>query len=144
MFGSPGPLDKVTYRLKSNDEKCSVLGRGKFKGYETAVNLAFFLFPEHSSWLKDGQPHGEDQRCSWAGKVSSRQVLCSLVNYPTSSWRRQMAEKIQLEGTGGFPGGSVGKESAYSAGNLSSIPGLGRSPGEGNGTHSSIPAWEIL
>ena len=32
----------------------------------------------------------------------------------------------------GFPGGSAGKESAYSARNLGSIPGLGRSPGEGN------------
>ena len=35
--------------------------------------------------------------------------------------------------TKGFPGGSDGKESAYSAGNLDSIPGSGRSPGEGNG-----------
>ena len=33
---------------------------------------------------------------------------------------------------GGFPGGSEGKESAYSAGDLCSIPGLGRSPEEGN------------
>ena len=33
----------------------------------------------------------------------------------------------------GFPHSSVGKESAYSAGDPSSIPGLGRSPGEGNG-----------
>ena len=32
-----------------------------------------------------------------------------------------------------FPGGSVGKESACNAGELCSIPGLGRSPGEGNG-----------
>ena len=32
-----------------------------------------------------------------------------------------------------FTGGSDGKASAYSAGNLGSIPGLGRSPGEGNG-----------
>ena len=50
------------YRLKSNDEKCSVMGRGKFKGHETAVNLPFFLFLEHSSWLKDGEPDGEDQQ----------------------------------------------------------------------------------
>ena len=28
----------------------------------------------------------------------------------------------------GFPGGSAGKESAYSAGDLGSIPGLGRVP----------------
>ena len=33
----------------------------------------------------------------------------------------------------GFPGGSDGKESASNAGNLGSIPGPGRSPGEGNG-----------
>ena len=33
----------------------------------------------------------------------------------------------------GFPGGSDGKESACNAGNLGSIPGSGRSHGEGNG-----------
>ena len=33
----------------------------------------------------------------------------------------------------GFPCGSAGKESACNAGDLGLIPGLGRSPGEGNG-----------
>ena len=33
----------------------------------------------------------------------------------------------------GFPGGSNGKESACNAGDLGSVPGLGRSPGKGNG-----------
>ena len=33
----------------------------------------------------------------------------------------------------GFPGSSVGKESSYNAGDLGSIPELGRSSGEGNG-----------
>ena len=33
----------------------------------------------------------------------------------------------------GFPGVSDGKESAYNVGDLGSIPGIGRSPGEGNG-----------
>ena len=33
----------------------------------------------------------------------------------------------------GFPGSSDGRESACSAGDPCSIPGLGRSPGEGNG-----------
>ena len=33
----------------------------------------------------------------------------------------------------GFPGGSDGKESACNAGDLDSIPGLGRSPGGGHG-----------
>ena len=34
---------------------------------------------------------------------------------------------------GGFPGGSDVKVSVYNAGDQGSIPGLGRSPGEGNG-----------
>ena len=34
---------------------------------------------------------------------------------------------------GGFPCGSAGKESAYNVGDLGSILGLGRSPGEGKG-----------
>ena len=33
----------------------------------------------------------------------------------------------------GFPGGSAGKESTCNAGDLGSIPGLGRAPGEGKG-----------
>jgi len=33
----------------------------------------------------------------------------------------------------GFPGGSAGKESAFSEGDLDLIPGLERSPGEGKG-----------
>ena len=33
----------------------------------------------------------------------------------------------------GFPGGSAGKESTCNLGDLGSIPGLGRSPGEGKG-----------
>ena len=33
----------------------------------------------------------------------------------------------------GFPGGSAGKESTCKVGDLGSIPGLERSPGEGEG-----------
>ena len=33
----------------------------------------------------------------------------------------------------GFPSGSDGKESACNVGDLGLIPGLGRSPGKGNG-----------
>ena len=38
----------------------------------------------------------------------------------------------------GFPSSSADKKSAYNAGDPSLIPGLGRSPREGIGTHSSI------
>ena len=45
-------------------------------------------------------------------------ILCGLMGYLTSF--------------GGFPGGSEVKASACNAGDLGLIPGLGRSPGEGN------------
>ena len=38
-----------------------------------------------------------------------------------------------MEAGRGFPGDSDGKESACNAGDLGSIAGLGRSPGEGSG-----------
>ena len=37
----------------------------------------------------------------------------------------------------GFPGGSDGRESACNVRELGSVPGSGRSPGEGNGN----PLW---
>ena len=52
----------------------------------------------------------------------------------------------------GFPGGSDGKESACNARDLGSIPGLGRSPGEGNGyplqyscleNHMDRGVWQV-
>ena len=40
---------------------------------------------------------------------------------------------IGFSSTNDLPGGSDGKTSAYNAGDPGSIPGSGRSPGEGNG-----------
>ena len=46
------------------------------------------------------------------------------------SWRR---DRLPSPAFLGFPCGSAGKESACNVGDLGSIPGLGRSPGEGKG-----------
>ena len=46
------------------------------------------------------------------------------------SWRR---DRLPIPVFLGFPGGSVGKESACNEGDLGLIPGLGRSPRVGNG-----------
>ena len=52
---------------------------------------------------------------SWVGKIP---------------WRRgRLPTPVFL----GFPCGLAGKESAYNEGNLGSVPGLGRSPGEWKG-----------
>ena len=45
-------------------------------------------------------------------------------------WRR---DRLPTPVFLGFPCGSAGKESAHNAEHLGSIPGLGRSPGEGKG-----------
>ena len=42
-----------------------------------------------------------------------------------------------------FPGGSDGKESAFNAGDLDSIPGSRRSSQEGNGNPLHILTWRI-
>ena len=43
----------------------------------------------------------------------------------------------------GFPGGSDGKVSAYNVGDPGSIPGSGRSPGEGNDNPLQYSCLEI-
>ena len=52
---------------------------------------------------------------SWVGKIP---------------WRR---DRLPTPEFLGFPRGSAGKESAFNVGDLGSIPGLGRFPGEGKG-----------
>ena len=48
----------------------------------------------------------------------------------TKSWT-QLSNQTTTTNVCDFPGGSDGKASAYSEGDLASIPGLGRSPGGG-------------
>ena len=44
----------------------------------------------------------------------------------------------------GFSGGSVGKESSCDAGDLGSVPGLGRCPGEGDGDSLQCSCLEAI
>ena len=59
------------------------------------------------------------------GTSTQEAVGCNLSK---EGWRR---DRLPTPVFLGFPCGSVGKESACNAGDLGSIPGLGRSPGEG-------------
>ena len=52
---------------------------------------------------------------------------------PYSKCRRIFFFKVYTKKFEVFPGGSAGKETACNAGDLVSIPGLGRSPGEEKG-----------
>ena len=61
---------------------------------------------------------------------------------PTHPWYLSVSKFPPLIKDPSFPRGSAGEESTCNAGELGSIPGLGRSPGEGKG-YSSILAWRI-
>ena len=71
--------------------------------------------------------------------------LCPLILYlPTllASFFRAL-KLLRSFPSMGLSGSSAGKESAGNAGDLDSIPVLGRSPGEGKGYPLSILAWRI-
>ena len=64
------------------------------------------------------------------GLISLKSKRHSRVFSRTTFWKHQF---FTMQPSLGFPGGSDGKESSCHAGNLGLIPGLRRSPGEGNG-----------
>ena len=68
--------------------------------------------------------------CS-TGPVSHWKTLTKGFSLTNSFFSRSELEMTSL--IEGFPSGSDGKASAYNVGDPGLIPGLGRSPGEGNG-----------
>ena len=106
---------------------------------------------------------GDRQRQHWCAAVHGvAKSWTRLSNWTTNLWKESLQDKrVQSEEStnfiffstlfeanlhyntinvkfcmlsSSFPGGSEGKESACNAGDLGWIPGLGRSPGEGNGS----------
>ena len=94
-----------------------------------------------------------------SGDIFSCHSLARVVGFPHSSvgkesaynagklgkicWRR---DRLPTPVFLGFPCGSVDKESACNAGDLGSVPGLRRSPGEGNSypLQDSGQGWMLL
>ena len=75
-------------------------------------------------------------RESWRGAVHGvAKSRTRLSDWTELSWTEASIFLFEIlhKWLWGFPGGSDGKESACNAGDLGSIPGLGRSPGGGNG-----------
>ena len=60
----------------------------------------------------------------------------------SSHWTMMDIENNNLPKSLGFPGGSLVKNLPANAGDAGSIPGLGRSPGEGNGNPLQYPCLE--
>ena len=82
------------------------------------------FFSRWSSWLRDWT-----QASCIAGRFFT--VWATRETWSLSLGSLLLALNSVLHS--GFPCGSAGKESACNEGNLGSIPGLGRSPGEGKG-----------
>ena len=66
-----------------------------------------------------------------------------LAGYTVHGVAKSQAQLSNFHFLFGFPGGSVGKESACEVGDPDSVPGSGRFFGTGNGNYSSILAWRI-
>ena len=69
-------------------------------------------------------------------KISGKNTFINILN-----------ERKYNKVTPGFPGGTVVRNppaNSEDARDASLIHGLGRSPAEGNATHSGIPAWKML
>ena len=70
-------------------------------------------------------------------------TVCVRLSWLSRSLRARMQITLIEFRLLGLPWWPSGKESAYSAGDMGLIPGLGRFPGEGNGNLLYILAWEI-
>ena len=79
-------------------------------------------------------PGFHPERLSFTAAAAKSLQSCPTLCDPIDGWT-----KVR----GGFPGGSAGKQSACNAGDPSSIPGLGRSAGEGIG-YPLQSAWASL
>ena len=69
----------------------------------------------------------------YTSNKSPKNPHCRLYFKNKKQTNEKKKKKPYLREALGFPGASDGKEPAYNAGDLGSIPGSGRSPREGNG-----------
>ena len=96
------------------------------KGRENATAATSGLESRRIRFLGEEESHcqkkGEKRYFSTKTKNSNYRQLSSITNI-----------YFEINYYTDFPGGSDGKESAYNAGDPGSIPGLGQSPGGGNG-----------
>ena len=79
--------------------------------------------------------HGVSKSHTWLSDWTTRKVAWSRLSVAQDILRNQLLAFISSHLSHGrdFPGGSDSKASVYNAGDPDSIPGSGRSPGEGNG-----------
>ena len=95
-------------------------------GKESACNSEPSLIS--ASGRSAGEGIGYPLQNSWASLVAQL-----VKNLPAMQETLVQRDRLPTPEFLGFPGGSAGKESICNEGDLGLIPGLGRSPGEGEG-----------
>ena len=121
----------------SSVKSAGILSLGE--GHPDSCSLALWLLPPHCG--QAGQLLAVLMETCWEAQLLPHpfpRLLLDLTLELSSHLSHQnlFAPASKVAGTlkpRGFCGGSDGKESACNAEDLDSIPGLGRSPGEGNG-----------
>ena len=99
------------------------------KGFSIVNESEVDVFLELSCFLYDPMNVGNLFSGSSAFSKSSLYIWKCLVQVLLTLSLKDFVNNLTSMG---FPGGSAGKESTCNAGDLGSIPGLGRYPGEGN------------
>ena len=101
-----------------------------------SMNTGEFVHNRINVGMNDAYGSQSSLRCNcwdfWASLVAQLvKNLPAMQETPVAKihWKR---DRLPTPVFLGFPGGSAGKESACSVGDLGSIPGLGRFPAEGN------------
>ena len=141
----------LQYSVQVNFMDCIVHGVAKSERRDRLSTPAFVDFPCGSAGKGSACNVGDLGsipglgRSPGEGKGYQLQYSCLensmdfIVHVVTQIGRR---DRLPTPVFSGFLCGSAGKESACNAGNLGSIPGLGRSPGEGNGYPLQYSALE--
>ena len=96
---------------------------------------------------KLGKEYVKAVNCQPAYLIYTQNTSCEMLDWMKHKLESRLQGEISTTSdmqilSLGFPGGSAGKESACSVGDLGLIPGLGRSPGEGKGYPFQYSGWE--
>ena len=106
-------------------QKYELCSRATFLGWGARVGLCFHIPTAVSYWL----------RVNWSG-FGIPDTLVALHSW--AEWLQQPEDSPLRKSFSCWSGGSDGKEYACSVGDSGSIPGSGRSPGEGNGNGNPL------
>ena len=110
-------LWKWLHYLKQSTFSMQILSN--YQWYFHRTRIKDFTMCVKTQKTPNSQRHPEKEKQSWRNQPFWPQAILLIQSYSNQDES--------------FPGDSIGKESNCSAGDLGSIPGSGRSPGEGNG-----------